>query len=458
MKKAKKLMSFLCAAMLLGVTACNGGGDDKPEYSLTTTTTIDDDIRNPVDVSALVTKDDTLKNPNLVYFIHYDIRIAGDIKPAVKLFEETYGGEINYQQVGWAEKNEKLLTLISTGNSPDLVDKESLAFPYYMSQNMYTDLGSYMEKYMNEEQWTDAYKNLIERFSWNGSKYYYPWTLNALPYCLIYDADRFLSFGLDNPKELYLCDKWDWNSFRQVMIDFMTKNPDAAGGVQCMVSHDILVSTGLPLISIQNGKVINNLNTETIDRAANFLMDLRKQNLPVRGEGMWSNEPEPLATGKVAFIGVGQYMVADFCANYPDQHFEFVPFPRDPLADKYYHNMTDFGYMVPSGSPNPEGAAAFINIMRKIQVDPDIQDVLKKSIMTDKHYDEETYNYIKSFDNVDNYDLVLEGYWGFNSELTKIVENMINNIAFEHGDEQKGWTQLRAEFEGTIDSYLEAYK
>ena len=78
--------------------------------------------------------------------------------------------------------------------------------------------------------------------------------------------------------------------------------------------------------------------------------------------------------------------------------------------------------------------------------------------MTDKHYDEETYNYIKSFDNVDNYDLVLEGYWGFNSELTKIVENMINNIAFEHGDEQKGWTQLRAEFEGTIDSYLEAYK
>ena len=49
-----------------------------------------------------------------------------------------------------------------------------------------------------------------------------------------------------------------------------------------------------------------------------------------------------------------------------------------------------------------------------------------------KYY--ETYDHIKSFD------------------------NMITNIAYEQGEQQKGWTQLRAEFEGAVYFYLKVYK
>lgn len=38
----------------------------------------------------------TPKAANLTYLGYYDMRVAGDIKPAVKLFEETYGGKIDY--------------------------------------------------------------------------------------------------------------------------------------------------------------------------------------------------------------------------------------------------------------------------------------------------------------------------------------------------------------------------
>lgn len=463
MKKFKKLVSVsLCAAMILGMTACSQDGSGSVSPAATTTAnTLDDEERNPIDIDQFVEEEeDTLENPNLVYFGHYDARLAGDIKPGVKLFEETYGGTIDYMQVNWAEKMDRLQTLITTGQSPDIVDFDDsgLSFPYLMTMNAYQDMTSYFEKYMDEAQWTPAYKELIERYSWNGAHYFYPFTVNALPDCLIYDPERFLSLGLDNPKELYLSDKWDWNSFKQIMVDFMTNNSEAVGGVYGLVGADIFLSTGVPLITIDDGTVINNINNETIDRAANFLMDLRKQKIAVRGDGMWSNESDPLVSGKVAFLGVGQWKICTFFHDYPDQKMEFVPFPRDPLADKYYYGQKAFSYMVVSGAPNPEGAAAFINIMRKCYVDPELKAVVDQSIIADKLYDQETFDFLSSFDNIDNFDLVVEGYTGFSSELTNIINDMITNVTFEQGDEQKGWTQLRTEKEGAINSYLESYK
>lgn len=172
---------------------------------------------------------------------------------------------------------------------------------------------------------------------------------------------------------------------------------------------------------------------------------------------MWSNETDPLATGKVAFLGVGNWKIAEFCKDYADQNFEFVPFPRDPMADKYYYNTSTFSYLVPSGSPNPEGAAAFINIMRKSQVDPEFIKVIDQSIMNEKHYSREQLDFIRSFENIDNYDLVLEGYYGFSNELTDIIDTMLVNVSFAN-DEDAGWTQLRSQQEGAINAYLADYE
>lgn len=217
-----------------------------------------------------------------------------------------------------------------------------------------------------------------------------------------------------------------------------------------------MITTGTPLVEINDGKVINNFSHVNIDRAANFLMELRKEGYAVRGDGMWSNEPAPLATGKVAFLGVGQWKITDFCKDYPDQNYEFVPYPKDPSADKYYYNTSAFGYMVPSGAPNPEGAAAFINIMRKCQTDPELRAVVDQSILTDKQYSEEQFEFLKSFEEIENFDLVLESYGGFNSDLTDLIDTMLVNVAFDN-EENKGWTQLRTENEGTIQAVLDVY-
>ena len=125
-----------------------------------------------------------------------------------------------------------------------------------------------------EPHWVD-YKDLVESYSWNGSHYYYPFRGNALPNCLIYDADRFSSLGIDNPKELYEKGEWDWDTFKQVMVDFVTNNPEALGGLQGLISDDIFISTGVPLISVENGKPVNNINNS---KAVNNQEDEKLKN------------------------------------------------------------------------------------------------------------------------------------------------------------------------------------
>ena len=453
--------AVICAAMVLSLTACDetapaggattsGGGLNTTTSATTTTNTLDDDIVNPVDITDFVTAD-TLENPNLVYFGHYDMRVAGDIKPGVKLFEETYGGKIDYLQCAWGERIDKLQTLIASGDSPDLFDKEDITFPNLISKNVFEDLTNYID--LSQPQWA-GYDALVEQYAYNGGHYYYPFTANALPNCLIYNKTKFDGLGLEDPKALYDAGNWTWDTFKSTMIDFMDRDPDAVGGVNGLLGHDIITSTGTPLIGINQGQIINNMNTAEIERATTFLADLRKEGLAVRGDGMWSNESAPLASGKVAFLGVGQWKITDFCSQFKEYEFGFVPYPRDPNADNYYYGTTSFGYMVPKGSENVEGAAAFIDIMRRCGTDPELKAVVKESIMNDKEYSEEQYEFLTSFENVADYNMVLTIHGGISQNFTTVVDDMVTNIAFEQGENQKSWTQLRTEYEGVITGEL----
>lgn len=459
----KTLAALLAAAGIIFMTACDesalvsgGSSSNSPQTTsaaTTTTNTLDDDVNNPVDITGLAAEG-TLSDPNLTYFGYYDMRVAGDIKPGVKLFEETYGGNIDYISCAWDERISKLQVMISSGDSPDLVDRETITFPHLMSKNVYEDLTGYID--ISQPQW-DGYEDLIERYTWNGCHYYYPFTVNALPDCLIYDAGRFRSLGLDDPRDLYDSGNWTWETFEQMMIDFMKADTDAIGGVYGLVSNDIILTTGTPLITIENGQIINNVGSADVERAANYLMGLRRQGLAVRGDGMWSNEPAPLVKGKVAFLGVGQWKITDFCKNYPEQDFQFVPYPRDPSAVAYYYNTSAFGYMVPKGSDNVEGAAAFIDIMRKCQTDPELKAVVKTSIMNDKQYSDEQYEFLTSFEDIGKFDLVVDTYSGFNEDLTSLIDTMLTNLAFEQGEDQKSWAQLKPENEGIIQGVLDTY-
>ena len=461
MKISKRILaSVLSLAAVFSMTACGGDGNAAATTEPTTTSnTLDDDINNPVDVSDILdnqgeTKE--LENPNLTYFGFYDMRVAGDIKPGVKMFVETYGGKIEYQQVAWNDRVDKLLTLIVSDQSPDLVDKEDNSFPHLMSKMAYTDLTDYID--LSKPQWA-GYETLVEQYAYGGKHYYYPFSASALNNCLIYNKTLFDQYGLDDPLDLYNANEWTWDSFKQKMIEFMEAAGDSAlGGIYGLVGNDIILSTGTPLIGTdENGKLVNNMSSASVERAANFLEQIRKEGLAVRGEGMWSNEDEPLASGKAAFLGVGTWKLTDFIKRYPDYEFGMVPFPRDEKADAYYYGSSNFGYFVPAGSKNVEGAAAFIDIMRLCKTDPEIVAVVNESIMNDKKYSQEQFDFLSQFEQIENYDMVVNMAYGFNTETSTIIDDMLINVAFAQGEEQLSWAALRTSYEGIIQDTLDKY-
>lgn len=467
MKISKKILTaILVSASLVSLTACDeetpastgssNAGVTSATSATTTTNTLDDDANNPVDITDFVDESKTLENPNLTYLGHYDMRVAGDIKPGVKLFEETYGGKIDYVQCAWEERYDKLQIMIASGESPDLFDKQDDTFPYRITRNVYEDLTDYMD--LSQAHW-DGMEPLVEQYSYQGKHYYYPFTANAIPNCLIYNKSLFESLSIADPMDLYRNNEWTWANFKQCMIDFMKYQEDPWGGVYGLVGDQLIITTGTPLIGKDaDGNFVSNMNSAEVERAANFLEELRKEELCVRGDGMWSNESAPLAKGKVAFLGVGQWKITDFCKARDKFETGFVPFPRDEKADKYYYGTSSFGYMVPKGASNIKGAATFIDIMRQCQVDPELRAVVKESIMNDKKYNDEQYDFLTSFEDISNYDMVVELYGGFSTELTNEVDTMMVNVAFEQGEEQKSWTQLRSEIEGMVTSILNEYK
>ena len=90
----------------------------------------------------------------------------------------------------------------------------------------------------------------------------------------------------------------------------------------------------------------------------------------------------------------------------------FVPFPRDSQADEYYYSMSAFGYLVPAGSKLAEQASVFINCCRLSTTDEDLKATTKASIMKNKKYTDEQYDFLYSFKEINNFHAVVDEPYG----------------------------------------------
>lgn len=462
-KTGRTMLAVLCAGAVLTGAACGDtrqtpAGTNAPAATtteLTTVNTLDDDIENPVDIQDFVVEDiDKLDDPTITYLGYYDIRTTGDIKPAVKLFEETYGGKVEYDQCAWSERIEKLQVLISSGQSPDLVDREAESFPMLAAKNVYEDLTDYID--LSQPQW-DGYEQLVEQYEWNGKHIYYPWHVSAFPTYVFYNGALFEEYGITTPRELYDRGEWDWNAMRDTMqkfIDSRGNDNEVYGIYGLTMVHAMTASTGTPSIGIKDGKLVNNLSSPAIDRAATFMEGLRRDGLTIAADGYWGDDVKPIVNGTACFLVSGQYALTGLMKKDAEVHVGFVPFPKDPDADKYYHGLDAFGYLVPKGADNIKGSVAFINMCRKSKIDPDLRAVVDESRMTKEKWTAEQIEFMKSFENIGDYDVVAELYGGLDSDTSKLIDDMLVDAAF-HPDADS-WTVLRESNLNTINAALDA--
>ncbi len=500
MNKLKRLLGCgLVASMLLSMAACedsaptggNNSGNSIGNTSATTTaTTADPDENADTDknVKDLNTGDYTPSgNAGTVKFLgYYDITSDQKGEEQCLIFEsDTYGGKIEWISASSGSAYyEKLATLISGDDSPDLMTYEPLAFPYGVSRNMFESLDDYLNA--DDAIWEDM-KPLIDEYEYEGKHYYFPHRI-VTRYSLNYNRKTVEDAGLKDPYELYLNGEWTWDTWRQMMIDFCNLSEDNVGlyctstMLECFIN-----TTGTTIIGMSSdGTITNNLNHPNVTRAIEYLAECGRSGL-LHKEGGWVS-PQDWAkiSDKLLFLSMEPewtYIAATEEVQNPSgvendilntvSDFAFVPFPKDPNADAYYMCSNTFGFMVPKGAKNIKGATEFIMCNRLYETDQNIIDQVKTDHVnpTPVYYtagkysgmqkwtitwDETCYDLWRDMCDASadsNFTFIIEDMYGFGDDFTKPITDGIYASTF--GDDS--WTQTREEIMPQVEAILAEY-
>ena len=497
MKLTKKITScILLAAMMTAITACDsedpiGSGNasaptNGPSATTSATTVVTTDPDENAATDAGVKEIGTTaytpdgNSGKIVWLGYYDLQTDGSASEQYKIFtSELYGGSIDYvQTTSGSAYFEKLATMISSDDSPDIVRYEWRSFPTGMSKNMYESLDNDIA--LDDPLWSGM-KNIAENFTYKGVHYYYPYRITT-NFALNYNKKYIEEYALDDPYDLYMNNNWTWDTFKKLLIDWCNADENHIGyaGEGGM---SFIATTGTSLVKVQpDGSVKNNIGDVNVTRAMDFCADLYRNGLTHQGElGDWVS-PQLWAdnSDRVLFLGMNPewtYGAAaaqvqnksgvedDICNTVSD--FAFVPFPRDPQSDEYSIAYDTFGYLVAKGAKNKKGAVDWINLNRVYETDENIIANKKKEAVSPEPvyytegkyagyqkwalvWDEKQYDLWQDMMDPTKFSFTFDDCWGFSDDLTTICNKILFDPMF-HGD---SFTQLSQEYSPVIDSII----
>ena len=493
MTLTKRILSGLLAAgMILSLTACdeepavsggNSAGNTPGASAVTTTaatTTTDPDDNAPTDAEIKEVGTDAYtpdgNSGTIVWLGYYDLITDGSASEQYKIFNsELYGGDIEYvSTTSGTAYFEKLATMISSDDSPDIVRYEWQSFPTGMSKNMYEPLDGEID--MTSPLWSDMAET-AERFAYKGKHYYYPYRITT-NFALNYNRKSLEEYALDDPYDLYMNNQWTWDTFKQLLIDWCSAD-DSHIGYAGEGAMSFIATTGTSLVKVQeDGTARNNLSDINVSRAMEYCAD----GLTYQNEiGDWVS-PQLWAdnSDRILFLGMnpewtygaaaGQVQnkpgaADDICNTVSD--FAFVPFPRDPQADKYYIAYDTFGYLVAKGAKNKKGALDWINLCRVYETDPAVNATKKQEAINPEPvyftsgkyeglqkwalvWDERQYDLWQDMMDPSKFSFTFDDCWGFNDDLKTICNTILFDPMF-HGE---SFTKLSAEYSPVIDSII----
>lgn len=368
------LVSLLLAfSLLFSLAACSGGANSNDDVTPTSAPSSDD---------SPTPGEDYTEGGKFVDYNHYSVdpsiklqaydlpnktvtylTSAGYTEPdATKhsIIRDVYGVTIEPIHIGNDDYTTKLITLTMGGEAPDLTHAgNSLSL---ISRGILQPWNNYID--IETNLWKDL-ENCFNNVRINGSVY----TLRERPsrwdFCW-YNKEIFEENGITTPKELLEQGNWTWDTFRDA-AKALTIDEDSDGvpeiwGAAIQTGLYLVYSTGTSLVSIEpDGSVSNNIRSEKVARAVEFYTQLSVSD-SVLYDG--SDQKEQFGAGKVAMLWGGLWFKVAFLDMLKEGIVDFVPFPRDPQADKYYIYEQFAFYSLPTDAKNPQGAAAYMNSIR----------------------------------------------------------------------------------------------
>lgn len=497
MNKFKTVIAgAMTAVMVLSMTACdeevapsgsnsnsNAGapnaGTSAPVSSVSTTTrATDTNVNSAVKDEKVVGQ---LDNPDLVVDKRIKWMAWWDIDESAAnamLFKDVYGipatgsdpaceGKIfDYIFADYNSRYDKLATAIQSGDSPDLFPFEIRDYPYGALRGRYQPVDEILN--LEGEKWQTA-KEIMDMFQLNG-RYYcalYEISFDSLMY---YRKSVIEDAGLKDPRELFENDEWNWDTFLEMARAFQKTGDNKFTCEGFNTEVYLLLTTGTPIIGIEDGRLVNNMNSANVQRGMDLLQTLQSENLrwPINENG-WSLNKKLWAQGDVLFYGdggvwefegdSGLYKFAERF-GWDEDEICVVPYPKDPLADKYYQSMKQDALMWCKGSTNPNGVAAWIDCCVTTAIDPTVTAASRQKQKNDNGWTDYNLDFIYSqcaLDGTSKITPVFDFKSGIGDDIANAgaaespVESLTKTV-YLTGD--KTYAQLNAENFAQIDTRI----
>ena len=455
MKKttAKFLAGILSAASVFSLASCS---DDSSSGIVETTTSktewTGDNIEVTIDEEAVDTTVD-ISGQTLKWMGIYDLNPTNDSNERsveLAIFEDTYGAKIQDIHTTSATRFDDLATAIMGGDPPDIFIYEWRSFPYDTQKGQFQPVDSIID--WTDPMWADV-KDTADLFTWKGEHYLAPLGYaTSDTQVLMYNKTTVEEEGLDDPYELYLEGKWDWNAFLNIMKKYVDSG-DSRYGICGWWENAFVYTSGDTLISYDGQKYVNNLYSEKIERAQNVLREVAVNELFktgwFQGAGVFTDLETPL------FYGMGTWAYNDVAKAHPDDVIQIVPFPRDPEQDKDFFSANIMAYMWVKGSENADCVKTWLNINRLVNYDPQYTDVTKeKFLQNNQYWSSEMYDVAMNFYDPDKFTFAFDYGFGLGTDMEANMNSLYYDVA---NGKYESWSQLREEYKNIVDEIISQY-
>lgn len=306
--------------------------------------------------------DEKFKNIDLTFYVQWvptEDQLA-KFNKAGDAWVKDHGGTFTIVNApDWSQHNSKLVTLIATGDSPDITTAGSADIPEMIVKNAFLPIDEYL---MSDNPYSDT--NMTDAaFKWGDKRYGF--TTNAPDMVVVmYNKTMFSNNGLPTPSELYAQGNWNWDTFREAAIT-LTQDLDSDGstdqwGYGSWMDEVFFLTNGVTdLIKVaDDGKVTPSTDNPKFVEAAQFIQDLASKDKVVFPD-QWGGS-EGFKNKKIAMIIDRSWVMASIINQGFNDEWDVVPLPKGRSAESHVNYVGPGGAAVASGSKHPEAAAKFI--------------------------------------------------------------------------------------------------
>ncbi len=376
MNNSKKIFAGLMAlSMMAGLTACgnNDGSSDATSEETTTTTTaktvavnteeLKEDEAAALEDTMSQLQDVELENKTIKWLAHYDLNPSSNgasKSVGLEMFEKKYGGEIQYYPTTWENRFNDLSTYVLGGEGIDFFPGDDTAnFPKGIVSGMFQPVDDYID--MNSAIWQNT-KDAMELLNFGGKHYEFITTVTAEA-VVIYNKATIEANGLDDPWDLYEAGEWNWDTFKQMLLDFVDEDSDQWGLDGFWAEKALFLSAGVPSVQSVDGNLVCNINDATVEKAMNYQYDLYTNGLVFpREQFAWAEQPSFMGEGRQLFYICGAWTVQaapeTWSTAIDPEDLGLAPVPSPADSDPW-QGATLGGYALCKGAQNPEGVALF---------------------------------------------------------------------------------------------------